>query len=125
MLGFGVAANENAPIIAATVHVKLRHSAGPGVFGNRVIPARWRKAHLKTQLAALPLGGIRLPGRIGKAFDKLVVIFGPQAMANKHDHARQGFGALVDGGLATPAKQNPLPFNKEWPPELYNCIYSG
>jgi hypothetical protein len=34
-------------------------------------------------------------------------------MANKHDHARQAFGALVDGGLATPANQIPLPFNKE------------
>src|SRR5271166_1136715 len=113
MIGFGVSANENAPIIAAALDVKVRRTACPRVFSNRVIPARRREAHLKTQLTALPFRRVRLPGRVGKGGDKLVIIFGAQVMANKHDHARQAFGALVDGGLATPAKQGPLPINKE------------
>ena len=106
MIGFGISADENTPIVAAALNVKMRHAAGRRVFSNRVIPARRRKTHLKTQLAALPLGRIGLPGRVGKTGDKLVVILGAQAMGDKHDHAREAFGALVDGGLTTPAKQN-------------------
>src|SRR6516225_3416451 len=119
MLGFGIAANENAPIIAASAHVKVRRTACTGVFGNRVIPARRREAHLKTQLTALPLGRIWLPGRVGKAYEKLLIIFGAHAMANKHNHARQAFGALIDGGLTTPAKQI-CSIRKGRAPELYN-----
>jgi hypothetical protein len=113
MIDFGVSANENTPIVAAALDIKVRRAACPRVFSNRVIPARRRKTHLKTQLTALPLRRIRLPGRVGKAGGKLLIIFGAQAVGNKHNHARHAFGAFVDGGLATPAKQNPVPFNKE------------
>src|SRR5262249_9956439 len=131
MIGFGIPADKNAPIIAAALDVKVRRAPCPRVFGNRVIPARRRKTHLKTQLTALPLGRIRLPCRIGKAGDKLVIIFAAQAVGNKPDHAHQAFGALVDGGLTTPAKQSFGPVQQKIPPELYNlksarrCPISG
>ena len=112
MIGFGVAANENAPIVAAAMHIKVGRTACARMFSDRVIPACRRKTHLETQLTALPLGRVRFPGRVGKAGDKLVIIFGAQAMGNKHDHARHAFGALVDGTLTTEAKQSPIPINK-------------
>ena len=113
MIGFGVAANENAPIVAAATHVKVRRTACARIFSDRVIPTRRRKAQLKTQLTAVPLGFVRFSRWVGKAGDKLVIIFGAQAMGNKRDHAHHAFGARVDSGLATPAKQGPLPFKKE------------
>lgn len=113
MIGFGVAANENAPIVAAAMHIKVRRSACARIFSDRVIPACRRKAQLKTQLTAMPIRFVGLSRRVGKAGDKLVIIFGAQAMGNKHDHAHHAFGARIDGGLATPAKQGPLPFKKE------------
>src|ERR1700746_1904146 len=111
MIGFGVSADENAPIVAAALDVKMRRAVCPWIFGNRVTPACRRKTHLETQLTALSLGRVRFPGRVGKAGDKQVIIFGEQAMGNKHDHARHAFGALVDGTLTPEAKQSPIPIN--------------
>jgi hypothetical protein len=52
-------------------------------------------------------------------------------VANKLDHARHALGTLVDGSLATPAKQSPVPLRKGNSPELYSltrrrrCLLSG